>query len=338
LRNYAGGEDIVWGGDPNCDHEWEGSEHHEHREEVKSGKTRTTDRFYGEPSRKSDGDHQRHYSNVFCVKCGCWLGQLGLEPDYRMYISHLVEISREIWRVLKKDGSYYLNLGYTYAGSGCGAHDYRDETSTGILRKRQRELYQKPNPQVKTGYDPIARPKQLLLIPEMVAIALQEEGWLLRNLITWYKPNHMPSSVKDRLTNTTERILFLVKQRKYYFDLDSIRVPHKTESLERYQRGVNLGRPAEGKSGQVGPMQEYIRAPKWFQEMFPPDEDYKGKFDLMFERGSNTGEHNKEPYRNNNPHRVRLEQARQADIFGHGPNPQSFNLRVRDVKRGKASM
>ncbi|MBA7642562.1 hypothetical protein ES703_50257 [subsurface metagenome] len=88
----------------------------------------------------------------------------------------------------------------------------------------------------------------------------------------------------------------------YYFDLDAVRQPHKSLSLERYQRGVNLGRPAEGKSGEVGPMQQYERAPQWFKDMFPPDSDYKGKFD---------------------------------DLFGHGPQPQSFNLRVRDVKRGK---
>jgi len=91
----------------------------------------------------------------------------------------------------------------------------------------------------------------------------------------------------------------------YYFELDSIRVPHKTESLERYQRRVNLARPVEGESARVGPVQQYMRAPKWFQEMFPPDENYKGKFD---------------------------------DLFGHGPNPQSFNLRVRDVKRGKGGL
>ncbi len=75
-----------------------------------------------------------------------------------------------------------------------------------------------------------------------------------------------------------------------------------TQSLERYQRGVNLDRPAIGKSAEVGPMQQYKRAPQWFQDEFPPNPNYKGKFD---------------------------------NLFGHGPQPQSFNLRVRDVKRGK---
>jgi len=361
LRNYQGGSDIIWGGDPNCDHVWEGSEHHEHREEVKSGKTRTTDRFYGEPSRKFDGDHQRHYSNVFCVKCHAWRGQLGLEPDPDLYCQHLMMIFREVKRVLRKDGSFYLNIGDTYAGSGCGAHDYRDDTATGILRKRRREIYQnKPVPQLDVGIPA----KCMVCIPERVMFALIEEGFILRNKLIWRKDNALPSSVKDRFSNTWEYLYFFTKSNKtllwrnketgewrdteptteekypwggryrniytgemrwdkpadmsdwehlvpvwqgfdYYFDLDAIRVPHKTESLERYQRGVNLGRPAEGKSGQVGPMQEYTRAPKWFQEMFPPDEDYKGKFD---------------------------------DLFGHGPNPQSFNLWIRDVKRGKGDL
>jgi len=361
LRNYAGGDDIVWGGDPNCDHVWEGSEYHEHREEVKWGKTRTSDRFYGEPSRKFDGDHQRHYSNVFCVKCDAWKGQLGLEPSPELYVEHLMMIFREVKRVLRRDGSFYLNIGDTYAGSGCGTHDYRDDTATGILRKRRREIYQdKPVPQLHVGVPA----KCMVCIPERVMFALIEEGFILRNKLIWRKPNALPGSQKDRFTTTWEYVYFFTKSNKtllwhnkatgewrdteptkeekypwggryrniytgemrwdkpadmadwehlvpiwqgfdYYFDLDAIRIPHKTQSLERYQRGVNLGRPAQGKSGQVGPMQEYIRAPKWFQEMFPPDEDYKGKFD---------------------------------DLFGHGPNPQSFNLRVRDVKRGKGGV
>jgi len=70
--------------------------------------------------------------------------------------------------------------------------------------------------------------KNLQMIPARVAMALQKDGWLLRNDIIWYKPNHMPSSVKDRLTNTYEHLFHFVKNKKYYYDLDSIRIPHKT--------------------------------------------------------------------------------------------------------------
>jgi DNA modification methylase len=132
-----------------------------------------------------------------------WRGQLGLEPDFRMYIEHLMEIGNLVWRVLKKTGSWYLNLGDTYFE------------------------------------------KQLLGIPWRIALALQEKGWILRNDIIWHKPNAMPSSVKDRLTCTYEHIFFFVKSRRYYYDLDSIREPHKTKFGYQYPERLtkhDLGR------------------------------------------------------------------------------------------------
>jgi DNA modification methylase len=122
--------------------------------------------------------------------------QMGLESDPQEYINRIATIFDEVKRVLKKTGSLYLNLGDTYCGVG---------SDNGWLC-----------------------PKQLLLLPPRIAIAMQERGWLLRNLIIWHKPNSMPSSVKDRLTNTWEYLFFFVKSRRYYFDLDAIRVPHKT--------------------------------------------------------------------------------------------------------------
>ena len=277
LRNYSGGSEIVWGGDENCEHIWGGSEHHEHREEVKSGKTRTTERFYGEPSRKFNGDHQKHYSNVFCIKCSAWRGQLGLEPTPELYVEHLMMIFREVKRVLRKDGSFYLNIGDTYASTPAGnkenyrwQHGHKPEKDLGAQR-------------IKFDKTLIAPAKCMVCILERVMFAMIEDEWILRNKIVWHKPNAMPSSVKDRFTTTFEMLYFFVKQKKYYFDLDAVREPHRTQSLERYQRGVNLDRPAIGKSAEVGPMQQYKRAPQWFQEMFPEDKDYKGKFDDMSE-------------------------------------------------------
>jgi site-specific DNA-methyltransferase (cytosine-N4-specific) len=96
------------------------------------------------------------------------------------------------------------------------------------------------------------RPKQLTLIPARVAIALQEDGWILRNDICWYKPNGLPSSVKDRLTNRWEHLFHFVKQRKYYYNLDAIRVPLKASTIQRVQNRVKLlkrtGRPFTTKS------------------------------------------------------------------------------------------
>lgn len=257
LRTYGEGAATIWGGDPSCEHEWieermtlvhENHNFQKGTQEAVHGKKGTT--YIKKFDDKTSG---------FCQKCGAWRGQLGLEPTWQMYVEHLVEISQELKRVLRKDGSYYLNLGDTYAGSGCGSHDYRDDTSTGILRKRRREIYQKSFVPQQKQRDSVTIPKQKLLMPHRAAIALQEDGWICRNDITWYKPNAMPSSVKDRLTCKTEPIFHLVKSRKYYYDLDAIREPHKTgtpqanRDLKRMMAGRTQygGKWAEGKGTQA---------------------------------------------------------------------------------------
>ncbi|MGD2084550.1 MAG: site-specific DNA-methyltransferase [Candidatus Aminicenantes bacterium] len=137
-------------------------------------------------------------------------GQLGQEKTPEEYIENLVAVFRELKRILKDTGSFYLNLGDTYVGS--------DNYS----RKSWKKI------------------KQLALIPSRVAIALQEDGWILRNDICWYKPNGLPSSVKDRLTNRWEHIFHFVKQRKYYYNLDAIREPLKASTIKRLQHRMKL--------------------------------------------------------------------------------------------------
>lgn len=212
---------MVWGGKQDCAHEWG------------QGLVRR-DRGAAKGATAQVGNQLKEVSGVstpqgsFCRRCGAWRGQLGLEPTWQMYVEHMVEISREIWRVLRPDGSYYLVLGDTYYGSGGAGGDY----NPGGLREGQ------PRYRQGKGDSPAwLRPKQKLLIPYRVAIALQEDGWLLRNDIVWWKPNSMPSSAKDRLTCTTERIFFFTKRARYYYDLDAIRVPHTLSSLERAGRG-----------------------------------------------------------------------------------------------------
>jgi len=126
-------------------------------------------------------------------------GQLGLEGDPDEYIKKLVMIFRELKRILKKSGSLYLNLGDVYY-------------SPNIVKEKSNWL----------------QAKQLMQMPARIAIALQEDGWILRNDIIYHKRNYLPSSVKDRLTNTYEHIYFFVKDRKYFYDLDSIREPCTT--------------------------------------------------------------------------------------------------------------
>lgn len=258
-----------------------------------------------------------------------------MEPDLNMYIRHLVEIFREVKRVLRDDGSMYIVMGDTYYGgkgkSGAPKPEKDDARYQAgeTLQRGEYDLGMETRPQDRSSN--FYKPKCLLGIPWRLAFALIEDGWILRNDLIWKKENCMPQSIKDRFTNTYEHIFMFVLSQKYYFDLDAVRRPHKTLSLERYQRAVNqkagLGKPYEGKYQglekevtEFGGMQRQallegvsVNAPQWFEEIVQPDKNYKGKFDQMVERGANTGENNKEPYRDNNPHRSRLEQAKLDD-------------------------
>jgi DNA modification methylase len=143
-------------------------------------------------------------------------GQIGLEEHPIKYIQKMVEVCKQVKRLLKKTGSMYLVMGDTYWGGGQGRgyggkNDWKPELGN---------FYPSIAHGKKSNW---LQPKQLLGIPWHVAIALQEDSWILRNDIIWYKPNHMPSSVTDRLTNAYEHIFHFVKSRKYYYDLGAIR-------------------------------------------------------------------------------------------------------------------
>jgi len=208
----------VWGGDSECEHRWEESKQslvHENRQNLTCG---TFDAMEREVFKKELHGFQE--SNAYiCSKCTAWYGSLGLEPHPNMYVQHLVEISKELRRVLKKSGSYFLNLGDTYWGSNCGYGDKRYITD--LLNKEKYKHYadlynttKKPQSKRANGW---LKPKQKLLIPYRVAIALQADGWTCRNDLVWQKLNPLPSSVKDRLTCTTERIFHFVKSQKYFY-------------------------------------------------------------------------------------------------------------------------
>jgi len=148
-------------------------------------------------------------------------GQIGLEPTLEEYISNLLQITAELKRVLKPTGVMFWNHGDCYGGSGCGKGDYRNNNKRNISNIN---LYcWKPNPQLKLT------PKCLALQNyRLILRMIDEQGWILRNTIIWHKPNGMPSSVKDRFANKYEPVFMLVKNKKYWFDLDAVRVPHKT--------------------------------------------------------------------------------------------------------------
>jgi len=170
-------------------------------------------------------------------------GQIGLEEHPNLWIQKMVEICGELRRVLKKTGSFYLNVGDTYYGSHGG---------TGTDLSKCKEVYVAPYEVTKLKHGKKSswlQPKQLMLMPSRLAIALQDDGWILRNDIIWSKPNPMPSSVKDRLNTTYEHVFHFVKQRKYYYDLDSIREKHSNLTIERAKYPGNIQQKVFSKKG-----------------------------------------------------------------------------------------
>lgn len=156
-------------------------------------------------------------------------GQWGLEPTFNEYLEHLWELMAEIHRVLKDEGTCWVNLGDSFSTqSGTNAALARgknyDSESTYIINRGESAKLLKPKNLPN---------KCLLLIPHRFAIGCIDRGWILRNDIIWAKPNGMPESVTDRFTKKHEYIFFFVKQEKYYFDLDAIRDKHKHSNDKR---------------------------------------------------------------------------------------------------------
>jgi DNA modification methylase len=150
-------------------------------------------------------------------------GQIGLEETPSAFVAKLVEVFREVRRVLRDDGTLWLNLGDSYAGSW-GAQgrgdDYPGSLEGGSMLTA-RMVRNHPKRAKHANVDGI-RPKNLIGIPWRVAFALQDDGWYLRQDIIWHKPNPMPESVRDRCTKAHEYIFLLSKCERYYFDGEAI--------------------------------------------------------------------------------------------------------------------
>lgn len=157
-------------------------------------------------------------------------GQIGLEPSPNEFVEALVNVFREVRRVLRDDGTLWLNLGDSYAGGGGGNYTKGNRNNSGqnVTNVRNRGSWLEA-----AG----VKAKDLLGIPWRVAFALQADGWYLRQEIIWHKPNAMPESVKDRCVRDHEHIFLLSKSSKYYFDHLAIQSPSIDGSL-RNRRGV----------------------------------------------------------------------------------------------------
>jgi len=217
LRDYG---TAHWkGGDDKCNHS---TEHTSPKSTLGGGKTtQNVASFYKD----------------FCKRCGAKRidKQLGLEKTFDEYINNLCDIFDEVKRVLRDDGSCWVNVGDTYYGSGSGT---QYEPSI----ENSKEVYVAPYSSMKIkqrNKDAPYKAKSLCLIPQRFTIEMVNRGWILRNTIIWYKGNCMPSSVKDRFSVDFEYMFFFSKKKKYYFE----------QQFEPYsQETINDGRFNPGSS------------------------------------------------------------------------------------------
>jgi site-specific DNA-methyltransferase (adenine-specific) len=237
LRDYG---TATWvGGDPECSHR---------RESKKSDKTITGHKNFTEMLGVGDAIYKDS-----CPRCGAVREdeQIGLELTPDEYIEQLCQVFDEVWRVLRDDGTIWVNLGDTYAmasvrgkdssfGGGVGSHKGYEQGSMPLGGR--------------TIPDGI-KAKDLIGIPWRFAFAMQARGWYLRQDIIWAKPNPMPESVTDRCTKSHEYIFLLTKQPRYFFDHEAIKeegvTPAGTKgakgSVERAAQAGVSARPPEYK-------------------------------------------------------------------------------------------
>ena len=150
------------------------------------------------------------------------LGQLGLEPTYQEHIQNIVKLFRVMKPKLKDSATVWLNYGDSYAATinGTKAKDVLND---------DRAFRDKPFSTIQGSI----KPKDLVMIPNRIAIALQDDGWWIRSEIIWHKPNPMPESTKDRPTSCHEKIWLITKSKKYYYDADAIREPVAQGTITR---------------------------------------------------------------------------------------------------------
>ena len=231
LRDYQTSSWI--GGDENCDHV------------ADSSKTKKfgNDAFNENRPSREETKTAGYYFRDICSKCGAKRSdlQLGLEQTPEEYVANMVLVFREVWRVLRDDGTLWLNLGDSYNGSGKGANGNGSAGKAGDINSGSKGTQQG----TFTKSDVIGlKPKDLVGIPWRVAFALQADGWWLRQDIIWHKPNPMPESVTDRCTKAHEYIFLLTKSAKYFYDSEAVKEPVSEVSLKRAEYGWDCDRPS----------------------------------------------------------------------------------------------
>jgi DNA modification methylase len=259
LRDY-GIAGRVWGGEPACNHSW--------GESVAVNATNHTDKRRWNHTRNGRDEEQPVEKRVgwkrqtigqgqFCQKCGAWFGALGLEPTPDLYCEHILQIFAAVRGAMRPDATLWINIGDSYnaynaaAGPGGWAGQERRDNA---------------RPKLASGYGlrfKGLKPKDLVGIPWRIALALQADGWYLRQDIIWHKPNPMPESVTDRCTKAHEYIFLLSKSERYFFNQELIREPLSTASIDRLsQPSLNEQAGSYRVPGKTnGPMKAVARKP-----------------------------------------------------------------------------
>lgn len=197
LRKYET-ENVVWGGNPECNHEWE----YYTTKGISGGKNSKKVQIKG----KENYQIVKPSTNAFCKNCSAWFGELGQEPSVELYVSNLANIFDQVKRVLTPDGSFYLNISDSIMNSSKPKHN-----------------------NIGT--------KSMMGVPERLMIELINRGWILRNKIIWDK-NAVPESMKDRFTRTWEYLYFFTKNENYYFEQQLEEATYKDNRLSGMERNA----------------------------------------------------------------------------------------------------
>lgn len=206
-------------------------------------------------------DAIRSQAGQFCAICHAWKGELGSEPSPELFIKHLVQVFREAKRVLRNDGTCWINIGDSYSGSLKGVDDNGKQYPGGELQQNNVGSMGVWH----ADWEALGmKPKDMIGIPAMLAQALKADGWYWRAFFPWVKPNGMPGSQDDRPTMNIEWWIMLSKRRRYYYDQEAIKLPARFGSKERKARSkathktspdnqVNGNRPLSGHMNSVVP-------------------------------------------------------------------------------------
>ena len=215
----------IWDGDPECQHEW--SESIKAPTKLANGGN-TNDKYGGgqvDPT-KVYASTAAVASGQTCHRCRGWRGELGHESTPDDYVRHIVQICREIYRVLRDDGTFWLNISDTFIRNGSGRtgrNDGHRRSAWGRFGNGRFVEKHAGGERKQVRMQTSLAPGNLAGIPWRTAFALQDDGWILRSDIIWMKPSPMPESVRNRPTYSHEYVFLLSKSPRYFYDQDAIR-------------------------------------------------------------------------------------------------------------------